>query len=144
MSSIRAITLLYLVTLAVIPLARGAGQLTNQPPVASIVRFEAARMPPKGAVWRALPRQDGEFILSSLHGLQEWHPKWPGDGVIGCMLPPPNDFSVLAITKSGKEYEVTFTTRAELVWVGSRLLEVPGPTSTQIVQRVERVLKQKR
>jgi hypothetical protein len=117
--------------------------LTNQPPVASIVRFEVARMPPKGAVWQRLSQKDGEFILSATQGLHEWKPKWPGGGAPGCMLPPSNDFSVRAITKSGKEYYVTFTIRAELVWVGSQLLEVPTSTSTQIVQRVQAVLKKK-
>ncbi|HBC86667.1 MAG TPA: hypothetical protein DCZ94_06925 [Lentisphaeria bacterium] len=112
--------------------------LTNQPPVANIVRFEVAQMPSKVAVWRQMPSADGEFVLSAVQNLQEWRPKSQGEVLI-----PPNNFAVRAVTKEGAYYYMTFTTRAELVWIGSRLLDVPTSSSTQIVQKVESVLKNK-
>ena len=139
--------IVWLFAIAVTSPALGAERhtkpLTNQPPDASIVRFEAARLSAKRVAWRALPRQDGEFIMSSCRALSEWTPTWPGGGVPGCVLPPPNEFAVRAVTKSGQEYYMTFTTQAESVWIGDRLLDVPGATSTQVVQRVQRALKQK-
>ncbi|HXU76223.1 MAG TPA: hypothetical protein VN794_06615 [Methylomirabilota bacterium] len=119
----------------------GETVLTNQPAAASIVRFEAARMPPKGALWHELPRADGEFVLSAIQGLPEWHPRWEGAAQPGCMLPPPNDFAVRAVTKQDGDFYITFTTGAELVWVGSRLLDVRSSASRQIVQRVGSALK---
>jgi hypothetical protein len=121
----------------------GETVLTNVPPGVSIVRFETARLPFKGAVWRQMPRADGEYALSATRDLQEWHPKWDGKGTPGCILDPPLDFSVRAVTRHGAHYYLDFTSFGRLVWIGNRLLEVPPSTSTHIVQKVERVLKKK-
>jgi len=112
--------------------------LMNQPSVTNIVRFEAARTLPSGP-WRQMSRRDGEFVLSAIQNLQEWHPKREG----GSTLQQSTDFSMRAITRDGGRYYITFSTRAEVVWVGSRELEVPISTSTQIVQRLESILNKK-
>lgn len=117
--------------------------ITNQPPSSSIVRFETARLDGKHVKWQTLSRQDGEFIMKSLPPLSDWRPKWSGDGAPGCILPPPNDFAVRVITKSGRHYDMTFTTRAGLVWIDKRLLDVPDATATQVVRRVEKALNRK-
>jgi hypothetical protein len=113
-------------------------ELTNQPPIVDIVRFEVAQMPPKDTLWRRLPREDGIFILSKTQNLPESHSK-----TLGEVLPPTNDFAVRVITKNDREYCITFTTRAESVWIGGRLFDVPAKTSKQIVQKVASVLKKK-
>ena len=130
-----------LLMLSVFPASARELVRTNQPAATNIVRYEAARMPSKGALWHPLPKADGEFALSVIQGLKGWNPRWEGSGPPGCILPPPNDFALSAVTKNGGHYYVTFTTGARLVWIGNRLMEVPGPVSTQIVQRVEKVLK---
>jgi hypothetical protein len=131
------------VLLAISAFSASAGELvlTNQPAAAEIVRFEVARMPPKSEVWRQMPRADGDFVLSVIRDLKEWHPKWDASGGPDYIVPPPKGPIVRAVTKSGGHYYVMFAARAEFVWVGSRLLEVPGSTSTQIVQRVEKALR---
>ena len=112
--------------------------LTNQPSVTNIVRFEARRTL-NSAGWRRMSRADGEFVLSAIQNLQEWHPKREG----GSPLQHSTVFSMRAITRDGGRYYITFSTHAEVVWVGSRQLEVPISTSTQIVQRLESVLNKK-
>lgn len=115
--------------------------IPRHPPAASVVRFEAARMPSRDAVWRRLPREHGEFVLSATESLPEWRANSQSEGPLGCILPPPNDFAVRAVTQDGGEFYLTFSFHAELVWVGHRLLDVPASTSIRIFQRVESVLK---
>ena len=145
MSFLRIMCLVVLFALLCVLPSRAAEKvLTNMPPAASIIRFEAAWRPSKRAAWRPMARADGGFVLSATQGLAEWGPKWEGKGTPGCTLPPPNDFSVRAVTKDGRHYYLTFTTHAESVWIGNRLFDVPASTSTQIVQKVESALKKKR
>src|SRR5438876_5569870 len=104
MSFLRIVCLVVVFASASALPSRAGEVLTSRPPAACISRFEAARMPSNPAVWRAMPRVDGEFLFSATKGLPEWRPKWEGEGTPGCSLPPPNDFSVRAVTKNGGHY----------------------------------------
>jgi hypothetical protein len=107
--------------------------LTNQPPPRSIVRYVLAR--PGSADGYSLPRRDGEFILrvtSSLHEIS------PDHGL-------PNHFALVAWTENHDAFALIFTTNAQSVYVypGGPLLRVPANAATQIVQRVERVMRRR-
>ena len=131
--------LLALLAVSLLPSCPGETVLENQPALTNIVRFETAWMPEVGAVWRKMPRADGEFILAAIQGLKEWDPKSEG----GCILPPLDEFCVRAVAKNGGRYYIRFTTRARFVWSGYHLLDIPHSKSTEVIQRVERVLSGK-